>query len=1767
MSMKNTQENDALRINEVLEKGKDKASPKDQPYLRMAKALSEDAKEVKEMDAKVMKSQREHLQQMAKNLSAKKSEKSTSKSNGKKSNPLFQRWYVWAGGFATVCAIALLVFVQSSGNFKFGNQDQSKLGVATLSLMIPAAHAGDAFAVQAENDTPNGALVDTTLRVVSKVDVSESDLKDSLRIKPVNAPDNDTSFVDFDIKQEGNGEYVIAPKKDLNPGEVYQVTIQTAVQEDGGEVRPREFSWAIQTQDVFEVIRSVPGNQSTSVPLDTSIEIMLSQTDWEDIQNYFEIKPFVEGKFEIHGRTLVFLPNKPLAPETIYTVTYKKGWGVKNGKSLENDFVIRFETEDGSESESESYLYLTSPTLESSVGKETIVTLSASSELKNTNVEAIGYKISMDDASEVIKQIDEIPEWVYAPDKASPILEKYAKSQVFSFSTQIESSDDVWYEFIRLPNNVEKGFYVVKLTTFKGDSVWFLLQKTNVGAYAMVDRDQILVWVTDHETHKSLSNQKLEMNGKDYETDGQGLARISTPEYWKEYVDDGASLSDKKAPAEYIKIGNDNKGLILPIRYSSMYWYFNYNAGTEAGLNNWSYIFADRPLYRTQDKIDFFGVMQNRDTKQGAGEVTVELRSNSYSYGNYKEKVYASAVLQTDDQGFFKGELQWKGAMKAGYYSLVLLQNGSEAMTRSVEIRDVIKPAYYINITTDNNAVYAGDVVKGNVEVRFFDGTPFANAEIGLDIFGGFKDSENITLKTDDSGMAEFEYKTKKADCDLSSEYPYCGDYTTLQLEAMPIIGEEGEISAQTDVQVWRGKNSFNSQSVRGTDGKAVLEFDVKNVDLSKISGRDTQTAIMGGDAEVVIKSKVYEEYWDKIQTGTYYDSINKTVVPNYRYQRRRVEVGEMQSITDAAGKAILRFDAKSGISYRVISWFDQRDGTRYALYNSIYREGSVSGYTGDFNDDLSLDSVGLDKDKSDYELGDEVELRFYQNKEPFSSNQASYLFVRVANGIKSVAVSQDSQYKFTYSELDIPNVTVYGVAFTPSGFAETQYNASFNTDQKDLMLSFETNQDSYAPGSQVELRAKVTNKNGDPIKDVRIAVAVVDEALMKAARFNVEEYTLSQLYRWLPNGILSTERTHKADGAFAGGGGGAEMGGMMASEAVRKNFKDQAGFMVMQTDKGGYAMAKFTVPDNITSWRLTGVAISPDMQAGNNVILVPVTKPVFVEAVLPQDLLITDKPVLKLRAHGVGLQQVGDINYTISIPTLGVNNQEINGKVNDAVYLALDSLSLGSHKAIINVSAGGKTDAIEKTVNVISTRSSHEEREVIELGPGVSLPDSGISSQIDLVFESKSRASMRYEVQSLAHPWSARLEAVLAGRMMSDLMVKYFADDSFMDDSGDLLAYQIEPGGGLAILPYASADPNISAKAAVAMPDLFDRIELANYFWEITDNGKSSRESSIEALSGLAALGEPVLPRLRIASQQSDLNWREKLAVIRGVEAAGDREAARLLLDDLLKLGEQKDDLLKIKVSDDEGEILEATAQAAALAASMAHPAAESLSKYVQSNWSDDALNVLDRAIYLQRVVPVLSDVDVQIEYAIGNDVKKVDLANNPFEVITLTADEWNNFRIISVNGPAAASYLKRMAGDIDFTSKALSISRSYKNISKSDSGFSEGDIVEVSLSLKWQSGAQDGCYMVRDRLPATLVPLIARGFDTWSRSYTSFAYDYSGGEISFIACKDLKGQNITYKARVVSLGEYTAEGALLQSMRAPEEAVVSLTEKMSVK
>ncbi|MGE5614987.1 MAG: Ig-like domain-containing protein, partial [Bacillota bacterium] len=158
--------------------------------------------------------------------------------------------------------------------------------------------------------------------------VDEKVLSSSLSIEPEHA---------FKLKKLSDKKYGIEFDKPLRGDSIYNFIISD---KDTGA----RHSWAFQTKKQLNVVRTLPRDKSTYVPVNTGIEITFTHDNIENAEEHFSISPAVKGRFEWHKKTLVFVPEK-LEEGTIYTVTVKKGVKVKGSdETMPDDYSFSFQT-------------------------------------------------------------------------------------------------------------------------------------------------------------------------------------------------------------------------------------------------------------------------------------------------------------------------------------------------------------------------------------------------------------------------------------------------------------------------------------------------------------------------------------------------------------------------------------------------------------------------------------------------------------------------------------------------------------------------------------------------------------------------------------------------------------------------------------------------------------------------------------------------------------------------------------------------------------------------------------------------------------------------------------------------------------------------------------------------------------------------------------------------------------------------------------------------------------------------------------------------------------------------------------------------------------------------------------------------------------------------------------------------------------------------------------------------------------------------------
>ncbi len=1766
-------ESEAKELDELLKSGGERHDPELVPFIQTAKSLNSEAQAANvQLDADVAARQRANLISMAEKAKAPITESRAPSAAAPvpaaqpAAIPFFRRWYFYTGSLVAVAAVVALAVVLNPGFFHRPLTLPGRLtNVVVSQLIIPEAHAADAFTVMAESQDKSGADVATTYKITSSVDVTAQDLEQHLKIVP---PPDDSSVPpppNVTVVKLSDGTFRATADAPLAAGKVYSVKIDTAVKKQDGSLVVREFSWAIQTKTVFHPISTIPADKSSYVPTNTGIEFDMTMAGWEDPTPYFSITPKVAGRFETHGRSLVFLPDQPLAEATVYTAKLSKGLKIKDSdRVMESDVTISFETVQSNAQNAQAQkpkLVVMNDLNEVSPGKDPMIPVYWYNGTPNlSDIAVTGYALSQDQAQKFLTEYSRIPSFAIQTRMNGDIFKTYAKQKAFDAVGTLDSQG--YSSYLHLPSGLTKGWYILRLTPQGGDETYAYVESTNVASYAISDKQTTVLWVMNTDTNRPLSSLPVNYGSVSVRTDADGLARMPTP---------AEVLSTSTEQSVIMTVGEG--AMVSLVRLTSpgaQPWRYNNYSGGNTNDNTVSYLYPDRPLYHPTDKLFAYGMLQDRASKQPAGKITLELTKGSFlDWYTGDVKVYRRTDVQVDAAGFFKTSLDWSQLMP-GYYQLALKRDGQTVSSRSVEIRDFVKPAYTIDVSVKQSNIFAGDKVEGEAMVKFFDGTPVANMKIDLrtDSQQAMSQGNTLTLTTDGDGRAVFSLPTKGWDCDQSKP-EYCQSTDGVTITATPNAGEEAQISGSAWATVWRSHVALQADVATNND-TATLKFTAHQVDLSKAAAGGDYSTQGEPVRSAHVTGRIVERHWEQTQTGTHYDYIEKIVIPTYSYNMVERDVSKVDVMTDSAGQATMDFKMSDNVSYlAIVSLKDERGVNAYAT--TYFAKGWWTNNNMPDDSYISLDPTTPQGDRNGYHVDEQVSIGFRRGDKPYQDKDLpSFLYVESRLGLRNTKVSNKASYQFNFTQEDVPNMTVRGVMFVGGGFLERQFSASLDTQDRALKITVTPDQTSYAPGAKARLHITAKNKDGNPGANARVGLALVDEAVYAAAQDSTTEDPLGSIYGWVSDGIIMTQTSHYANpqeepmsNMFAerGGGGG--------GETVRRNFKDTAAFESVTLDANGQGDVEVTLPDNLTSWRATAVAITPDWFAGSSKIDVPVTKPVFVDVVAPSYLISTDKPVLKLRAYGLGLKTGDPVTFSVDAPTLGLNNETVTGTANEPTYVAINSLYAGTHSLIIGVKTQNGNDALEKKIDVQDSRFTRNDLAQAELSPGAQLPDIGSSREIELSILPKTRVQYLPRLRDLACACSQRLESRYANLLARHLLLNNYQETVPGDDEA-LMRYQ-KYDGGLSLLPYSGDDMELTSKIAAIDPSPFDRASMANFFASQLGTNTLSREEQVYAVAGLAALGQPVLNQLHDMADLKDLNWHEQFAVIRGLDASGDREAARSKLDELLKKAEEHDGQMSVRVADDKRSIIEATAQAAAEAASLADPRAAELDAYLQTNWADDAMTDLERIAYLSRVVPVTLGRDVTVGYTLGGAEQTVALKDGWVKPITLTADEAKSFRVTKVDGPAVAVFFRQVAS-LPTQNKDMSLVRKYSRLDGSAAtSFNENDAVMVSLQPQWTDASPSGCYTLRDNLPAGLAPLVDITYQPMDIQWYPSSID--GNTVSFVVCKPDKAEDVakfkpvTYTARVVDRGSYTAEQAILQSDDAPSVAALSQSQSVSIK
>ncbi|MBE6928894.1 MAG: hypothetical protein E7463_01325 [Ruminococcaceae bacterium] len=1270
------------------------------------------------------------------------------------------------------------------------------------------------------NEDDGSVRSDSGFLIRSDAAVSLSQLASMITLSP---------DVSFSLVEQGQREFLLKPDSPLARNTLLNINVSV----EDELLR----SWAFQTGKEMSVVATLPADESNGMPLNTGIEITFSDS-FADAQSHFSISPAVAGRFETNGNTLVFIPEEELKKDTIYRVTVSAGVIGDGGETLEEDYSFAFRTP----ADYNERIYLIDNFTESYLPEDqVIISLDATEGFDDKTFRVNLYKL--ESADEYLALAEEHENAIHpALGKSFDVtLDVSGYETAMSFETRLYRQENYWWDapHIIFPETPAEGWYLADVSIEDSDRrIQKLIQVSSLSVHTQSVNGETIIWVNDTQTGSAAQDAGITLQADDQTvncvTDANGLAMCS--------------LDTAQAQ---LQIRLEDRVFADRIMLAAV---------SEQKLSDQYYaiLYTDRAAYLPSDTIHFWGKLS---PKTDAAQLPESLDI-------YFDDVDSARLLnvRVSADGVFTGAIEYIGRT-SGSSNLIAAFDGEQITSAWFVVSDYTKPVYILNMETDKQVYGPGEAVQVRVTGTFYDGTPAQGLEIAvhhdLDVNGSYGIS---SLVLDEQGCAEYSFIPGHREGSWEPYYSYISCNTS--------SAEDVWVGANATVRIFRGDRMLKVENLAQEGIELRINANELLIDRYEpgMEQQEMLEALTGSAASVSGTVIVYECGYERRETGSYYNHILKhnIVTYDYDYVETVIDSRDFQTRNGEWAGSPLDVSGDSNVWYRAEVYYTDSEGRAMkemiGLSNGDHPGGYANNYY--FYADQALD-MRIDEERvlTLSMAGEAVQ----EGRMLVSLSQDSFL---------RCDVQQAGDYLLRYTKDAVPDIYINGAYFDGKHvYKISSSHASYDATEQGLHISIHTDKESYEPGDTVKAVVTVMDENHQPVS-ADIVLSVVDNAALAILEPDFEPLSmLYSGYRFAKPVTYSSYRSRTTvDYGMAEGGG--ETGG----DAIREDFEDTAAFIKAQTDPQGRANITFHLPHNLTSWRMSVVAMESRGElpkAGMESRSLSATLPFFLNAVVNDCYLAQDDVSISLRSAGTGLQDLQErVDYHVEIAGNGKTRvRQVSGNAGSFVYVNLGTLPEGVYTLTIGARTGEYKDTVKKTFEVTSSRHEMIRYQHGDLSDGISVSSLRYPVTIQL-YDLQQQTVLR--ALSRAKIGGHRLDAVLAGLLESNLQEKRYNTNtlsSYMDHSG-----------GLRLFTYGSADAEVTAQAMIACSEWFDAMTVKEYLYSVLADQDATSTEVTAAYMGLAVWREPILRDVRLLlEEEENISLTDQLYLVTALALLGD--------------------------------------------------------------------------------------------------------------------------------------------------------------------------------------------------------------------------------------------------------------------------------------
>jgi len=850
-----------------------------------------------------------------------------------------------------------------------------------------------------------------------------------------------------------------------------------------------------------------------------------------------------------------------------------------------------------------------------------------------------------------------------------------------------------------------------------------LVQLTDIGIFAQWFPSGGIVRTAHLSDGRPLAGVKVEVYESSVDRYGPAKKTPATTPCASGTTDGAGSLAlDSGAFAACASTASDpqNAPSLLVVVHSGADWAFvrtdSYSGAYGAGIDGgWSAgvpdphgtIVSDRTLYQPGETAQFVAVGY-------FDENGVLVRGRASSYGvSIKDPSGKKTSLGTralDAFGSFTVAYPIPKRAAVGYYEVDATATNGEALVGNFRIAEFKPPNFKVDLALDAPRATAGGTINAKSTSTYLFAAPVEGGKSHYYVtrsqssytppgweqydFGRSwyypEEPPSVDTEVVQKDLTLAPDGTSTLSVSVANDLPYAMDYRV-----------DSETTDVSNLSVADSKTfvAFPGDATIGLHGDFVATagepFKVQAIVLGLDGKPRTDKKL-----KVVLQQRAFNSATQIVEgSETPRDSVHYTDVAT-------------QEVAPGSTPATVTFTAPKPGSYRIRANFSGASNEATATDHNLWVSGE-----GEFSwgDDQKLT---LKLDKKVYRTGQTATALI---QSPYAD--ADLFFAVVRHGVlyrKTLSVHGPApQIRFTVTPEMLPNAAVEAVLVrrgkalaqgVPPGLNKSKLAragfAPFNValDAKYLKVDVKPAVAQPEPGTKQHLTFRITDRNGKPAAG-ELAVAVVNDAVLNLTGYRFPD-VVQIVYsdqpistRFADNRALVTLLTeHKyVNKGFGYGGGMAPNAG---STRVRTNFQPIAYWNgALRSDASGTASVDFTLPDDLTTWRVMAIAMTADARFGNGESSFIATKPLVTNALAPQFARPGDTFSLGVSVTNIG-KQSGDVSVQA---TLGGGLTFADGTRSKSLQAATQGL-VSAYR--FDVNASGPSDANVKFVTKLGANA-----------------------------------------------------------------------------------------------------------------------------------------------------------------------------------------------------------------------------------------------------------------------------------------------------------------------------------------------------------------------------------------------------------------------------------------------------------------------------